>query len=465
MTEVNSLQLNKYYNNLSENLVSSLATEVQAGPSFLTVTNRFDFSQLGGVVYADEDVLSGDVQSEIEKLQTEEDQINALLQANTSASSDLVVASVSNTFQAKDIGFVSYEETLSTLNSTASVSSGKNISEKTDTTNILKSIQYSDNYNTEVQQKIIEGGIQLLVNWLDDYINNYDERVAEGKANGESEVKLSFLLRLRKSIENCDFPIGFGNDEYFQESSEDGYVVLGAYSSAYNTSYYLNPEDHANENVGALQQTNRSIIFNASVFMIDRPYTNETQLRNAINNGEFDYLFEDDITQADINEAYAAMVLASDEVYYNFSSAYFASILAHELIHSTHITNEVVTYNTCEMIEDDFRDQIISANWSSSTQVAVDQIFMDLNLNQLTYGDIYLPTGDGGGLSFHDLEAYDEDADPYKDSVLEHGHEENMAYNEDTLREDGTIAYKGYANFTTGNTLEDDIKELLNFIV
>ena len=117
------------------------------------------------------------------------------------------------------------------------------------------------------------------------------------------------------------------------------------------------------------------------------------------------------------------------------------------------------------MIEDDFRDQIISANWSSSTQVAVDQIFMDLNLNQLTYGDIYLPTGDGGGLSFHDLEAYDEDADPYKDSVLEHGHEENMAYNEDTLREDGTIAYKGYANFTTGNTLEDDIKELLNFIV
>ena len=464
MTEVNSLQLNKYYNNLTENLVNSLSTEVQSGPSFLTVTNRFDFSQLGGVVYAEDDVYSGDVQSEIDKLLTEEDQINQMLQENSSIGADIKLPTT--VFEAKKIDFVSYEETLKEVNSTTtSAAAEKNIDSKTDTSNILKSIQYSENYNLEVQQKIIEGGIEILVNWLDDYINNYEERVAEGKARGDSEVKLSFLLRLRKAIENCDLPIGFGNDEYFEEASGDGYVVLGAYSSAYNTSYYLNPEDHANENVGALQHTQRSIILNASVFVIDRPYTNENQLRLAINNGEFDYLFDADVTQAEINEAYADMVLASDKVYYNFASTYFASILAHELIHSTHITNEAVTYNTCEMIEDDFRNELIATNWSASTQVAVDQIFQDLNLNELTYSDIYLPTGTGGGLSFHNLEDYDSDDNPDLDNVLEHGHNENMAYSEDTLREDGSIAYKAYTNFATGNTLEDDRKELLNFIV
>ena len=127
-----------------------------------------------------------------------------------------------------------------------------------------QNIQYSENYDKEIQQKIIQGGIDILVNWLDDYINNYEEKVAEGQANGETEVKLSFLLRLRKAIENCDFPIGFGNDDYFTEASGDGYIVLGAYSAAYDTSYYLNPEDHANDNVGALNHFNSSPLFRFS---------------------------------------------------------------------------------------------------------------------------------------------------------------------------------------------------------
>ncbi len=467
--DISQVNIDKYLVNASEKMIRSIELSSETGPSFLTVTGGLP--DLQGVVYAD-DVLSGTVENEITSLEKQNTQLTNIINSNANKSSDIINSS--SIFTAKTIEFISYESETEESNTitntsnsggdtdvtTSTSSTNSHINAKTNTSNLIKQIQYSDKYSTDIQKKILQDGIQILADWLDDYINNYDERVAEGKANGESEVKLSFLLRLRKSIENCDFPVGFGNDDYFTSSSGNGSIVLGAYSAAYNTYQYLNPEDHANDNVGALNQTNRSIILNAQVFVKNRKYTSELQVQKAIERGEFDYLFEADVTQAEINQAYADIVLASDEVYYSYASTYFASVLAHELIHSTHITNEAVTYNMCETLEDDFRDQLISTNWSAETQAAVDTLFTNLDLNSLTYADIFLPIGNGGGVSFHDLTAYDSATG---DNVVNHGHNENMSY-EDTTYSDGTIAYKGYKNFTTGNTLEDDRKELMNFV-
>ncbi len=460
-TDISKLQLNLFSTQTGIDVSNAIVEPDNIGPSFLSVTNNFGLSNIKGVVYA-KDVISGTVQDEIDKTQNENDTISSIVNENTNGS----ILDTNTIFTAKTITFESYADTLanSTSNSTSTgstssttTSNGTTVKTTTNPTALYQNIQYSENYDKEIQQKIIQGGIDILVNWLDDYINNYEEKVAEGQANGETEVKLSFLLRLRKAIENCDFPIGFGNDDYFTEASGDGYIVLGAYSAAYDTSYYLNPEDHANDNVGALNHFNSSIILNADLFCTNRKYTSQYQVQKAIERGEFDYLFEEGTTQEQINEAYTDILLASDEVYYSYASTYFASILAHELIHSTHVTNEAVTYATCEMIEDDFRDQVISTNWTADTQAAVDTIFANLDLNSITYDELYLPIGGGSGVGFHDL--------GNNDDVASHGHDENMAYNTDTVYEDGTIAYKAYTNFTTGNTLEDDKKELMNFIV
>ena len=460
-TDISQLKLNLYSTEKGIDVSNAIIETDNIGPSFLSVTNNYGLSNIKGVVYAD-DVISGAVQDEIDKTQNENDTISSIINENKNGS----VLDTNTVFTAKTITFESYAETVansngnSTTGSTSSkttTSNGTTVRTTTSPAALYRNIQYSENYDKDIQQKIIQGGIDILVNWLDDYINNYEERVAEGKANGETEMKLSFLLRLRKAIENCDFPIGFGNDDYFDAASDEGSVVLGAYSAAYNTSYYLNPEDHANDNVGALKHTSSSIILNADLFCINRKYTSQYQVQKAIERGDFDYLFEEGTTQEQINEAYTDVLLASDEVYYNYACTYFASILAHELIHSTHITNEAVTYATCEMIEDDFRDQVISTSWTDETQAAVDTIFANLDLNSITYDELYLPIGGGRGVGFHDLGD--------NDDVASHGHNENMAYNTDTTYADGTIAYKAYTNFTTGNTLEDDKKELMNFIV
>ncbi len=439
MTDITNLQQNKYLQCGSHGLFNpvEVSSKVNNGPSFLSMT-AFDIPSIKGIEY-DEAVLNGTVANEIKAVVHETKIINSVVSNNVLASQ----FDSENVFTSKS------------LNATAStgevpVSNTKNLKEKTDTTKLLTNICYSDNYNKDVQKKVIESGIKTLVDWLDDYINNYEDRVAEGKNRGDSEVKLSFLLRLRNAIENCDFPVGFGNDDYFKQASSGNSVVLGAYSAAYATSSYLNPNDHSNENVGALNHFNRSIILNAGVFCIDRKYTSEAQLVAAINSaasGE----------NPDATFTYADILMSSDDFYYNYASAYFASILAHEFIHSTHITNEAVTYNTCEMIEDDFRYKPVFGGWAQETQNAVNRLTTDFDLNSYTYGVAFLPIGtNGAGLGFHDLSSID--------SVASHGHDENMSY-DDILFSDGTIAYKGYKNFTTGNSLYDDKKELMNFIV
>lgn len=424
--------------------------ELTVGPSFLSVTNRFDFAKLDGVIYADDTVNYTNVIEKIARIKVELEQIQENL--------DIEIKEANS--KPKVISFTQYDSKqtqsefgLTPPEFTAVNNDGVNLGTRTDLTNIYKMIQYSPNYNKTEQKTIFEGAIVKLANWLDDYISNYDERVAEGKAKGDSEVKLSFLLRMRKAIENCDFPIGFGNDSYFEENSKNGYVVLGAYGSATYDSQYLNLNKNANNNNTALNHLNRSIILNAKVFVPQRTYKSESELRAAIKRGDFNYLNEpnEEISQDRlINKALGAIYMSSDDVYYNYTETYLASVLAHELIHSTHITNEAVTYNTCELIEDDFRNQIIFDGWDVRTQESVDTILQNVNLNELTYGNTFIPFGEGYGLQFHDLLAYDKTADGME-NVIQHGHEENMQYAD-------------YSGMKTGNTEDDDRKELFNFV-
>lgn len=428
MTDITNLKTKLYYETATiNNINTETANIAEVGPSFLSVTNRYDFSKLKGVVYAEPQSRTA-ITDEIEKAQNEEDKITEIIRENTANSTDIINSSsiynTTKTFTAKNIGFESYVEEKA-LNSTTQ---NKNLKKTTNTSKLYSNLQYSSKYNKTTQEKILKGGISTLINWLDDYINNYDARLAEGKARGDSEVKLSFLLRIRKAIENCDFPVGFGNDKYFEDNSDETGVVLGAFSNQYYDNYYLNPEDNTNDAMGATPYLNKSLILNAGVYCIDRKYTSQDAVVKAINNGESVSLID--------------VYMSSDEFYYNYASAYLASVLAHELIHSTHITNEAVTYNTCETIEDDFRNQVVSTNWTDALKAIATANGIDLS--SMTYGDAYLPTSGGGGLGFHDLGDID--------SVASHGHDENMAYED-------------YYSASTGKTLEDDKKELLNFYV
>jgi hypothetical protein len=51
-----------------------------------------------------------------------------------------------------------------------------------------------------------------------------------------------------------------------------------------------------------------------------------------------------------------------------------------------------------------------------------------------------------------------------KENVVEHGHNENMSYT-NTYGENGELIAKGYADYGSGNTIDDDRKELMNFVV
>lgn len=437
------------------NAATYTVAEHSFGPSFLSVTNKFDFSKLEGLVYADS-VISGEVEAETAKLQVEQDTINQIINENTNTefSTDNI-----GKFTSKIIKFERYENN--------AVATANTLSSQTNTNNLIKNIQLSERYGEGNQKKIIEGAINILAEWLDDNINNYNERMTAGKAKGESEVKLSFLLKLRKAIENCDFPVGFGNDEYFNQHSNDEYVVLGAYSNSYYTDQYLNPYDHANDNNAVIQHMDRSILLNADVFLPSRKYSSEAKLVSAINSGQFDYLNDESMSaiqqQEAINKAVGEILMSSDKVYFTYAQTYLASVLAHEFIHSTHIANEAVTYNICEVLEDDFRDKVIFDGWKESTQTAVNTILNGLILNEVTFGECILPTGDGGGLGFHDLLPYDQTS-PMKENVVEHGHNENMSYT-NTYGENGELIAKGYADYGSGNTIDDDRKELMNFVV
>lgn len=405
-------------------------------PSFLSVTNKFEYSSLEGLVY------SGNIEKETDKLLQEQNQIEELTTSNVN---EISLVNLGD-FASKKIDFVKYN---------GISAQSKNLNKRTDTSKILSNLQYSDKFDTDAQYSLLAGSIKVLAEWLDECITSYNTKVTNGKENGDSEVKLSFLLRLRKAIENCDFPVGFGNDELFEAYSTSTNVILGEYSSSSNSSAYLNKLYSAENNNNISNHTNRSLLLNASAFFGDRTYSSEEEFLEAFENGEFDELkekmYNGTISKSEITKAYSDIIMSSDTVYNNYRQVYLASVLAQELIRSTHISNEVISANTLELIQDDFKNKYICRNWYSATISAVQELVPGFDIKSLTYADAFIRTDNYSALGFTDLAAYNNSSEN-KETVLEHGHEENVKY--------GNYIY-GFG-FATEN---DDKNVLMNFIV
>ena len=428
-------------------------------PVFLTLITKFDSSKLEGLVYREGDVISGKVGEETDKLVSEAELIGKLTENNQNN------IDILNNASEKIINFEKYVRTESPFKESVTINSSANINNRTNISNILKNSSYSSIGDKSQQEQIISGGVTILAHWLDDYINNYDQRVKEGKDRGDSELKLSFLLKLRKAIENCDFSVGFGNDEYFKANSNNSNSVIGAYSNTYLAGTYLNPTENANDNSVAVDSIYENIIFNALLFLPERKYKSEEELVAAISNNEFAYLNNAKLSPEELKaaktKAFGDILLSSDEAYMNFAKTYYAAVLVHELTHSMHISNEVVAYNVGEAFEDDFSNKIISKNWSPDTIAAVSTVLKGVDISKITYSDGILPVSTGGGVGFHNFQTFDSTS---PNSVLVKGHEENMKYTNEYDKA-GNITSFGYADFKSGNTIDDDKNELMNFIV
>lgn len=372
---------------------------------FLSITSRFALKE-DALLHVEKvdtsDVISGKVSEEIANIEAQQNQINSILKANTSASLNSVLnddtevdTGITNETDSTEEEGPSFEEIIAGAKKIEFVeyTDGTQIKANTDTTNILNNIQYAN----DDEKAVVEGAIDLLVTWLDDYIANYDQKVSEGQKNNESELKLSFLLELRSVIENIDFPIGFGD----YSAPEDEYT-LGSYSfnmGGYDGYYHLN--------------TNRSILLNAKYLMPERPYSS------------YDEIIALATANPDLEFYYTDLAFVSDEAYYNYCTNYMASVLVHELTHSMHIYNEAVTYYVNDCFDDDFYNQKLEG---------VDQDFLNENFRgiSITYGDL--------GIS-NNLYTFED--------AVNHGHENNLDY-EDL-----------YVNM--GFTISDDRNELLNF--
>lgn len=324
----------------------------------LSITARYNKDALTQVerVMSTNEVIDGTVAAEIDKIIAEEDQINAVLKENTNALNADKIDTLQQSLRAntaKTIGFVKY--------------TGKSkINAKTDTTSIKNSIVA----NNAAEKKLIEDSIDVMCEWLDDYIANYNVRVAQGNMNGDSEVKLSFLLEARKAIENCDFKVGFGtvgtgqNDNFTPDDT-----TMGSYNPSmlmYNNgtlvgydTYHLNGPD-------------RNILLNPSYFMPDRKYSNVDEIKAAIQAGTTSFNPVD--------------LLVDEAAYNNYCKTNLAATLWHELIHSTHIYNEYVTYFATDAYEDDIANKEVEG-FSVNTLNFLKQAFPGF-ANGVTYESV-----------------------------------------------------------------------------
>lgn len=355
--KLNSLVTGEYKK--QDSAISAKTTELNAPAAddawLLSITARYSKDALTNVEKRMDaaDVISGSVAKEIDRVMDEADQISSVIKANTTAlnsvANDALQQSVRAT-AAKTIGFVEYQ--------------GKSkINAKTDTTSIKNSIVS----NSAQEKQLISDAIDTMVEWLDDYIANHKVRTAEGQRNGDSEVKLSFLLEIRKAIENCTFDVGFGtvgtdpDDNY-----TPGDTTMGSYfpsllqyadgtTVGYDT-YHLNGP-------------NRNILLNPDYFMPERKYSSLDELKAAIQGGTTSFNPTD--------------LLVDDDAYYNYCKTNLAVTLWHELIHSTHIYNEYVTYYATDAYEDDIAEKPIEG-FTTETLNFLKQAFTGFD-NGMTY--------------------------------------------------------------------------------
>lgn len=428
MTSINTLKLN---NNIILNGEDEKQKEVKVlqesgGVELLGLTGRFG-SIVGMKLKNESDVYSGDVDKEINNLLNEKNQINEILKSNINASANNLggIALASTVSAPKSIGFVQY------------TGANTNLKAKTDTSAIMSCFTPDPRYAAAEQKKVFEAGVKVMADWLDNYISNYSTKVTQGLKNGESEAKLTFLLRIRKSIENCDFPVGFAQQSMTATPDGGFRVVGGSYNWGYIPGEYENLENKAYTNRSVEHDYNRKLLLNTDLYAFNRKYKTEAEAMAAFNRGE--------------SVSVSDMIFSNDETFYKYAGASLAGTLIHELIHSTHVSNEAITYFSCEVFEDDFNNKPIGATYSPEIVALMNA--NGINLSEITYSqlspNISVPV-DGGGVAIfnpgfgHNL--------TNTDSVAAHGHKENTAYS-------------NYNDYSTGNTLADDKKELLNFAV
>lgn len=348
---------------------SELPTPSKDESNLLSITSRFSKDALMNVerIMSSEDVYTGTVEKEIDKILKEEDQINSILKANTTALNSTAITSLQETLRsstAKSIGFVQY--------------SGKSkINATTNTTSIKNSIVA----NNDKEKQLISDSIDTMTAWLDDYIANYNVRVAEGQRNGDSELKLSFLLEVRKAIENCDFVVGFGT---VGNNAGDNFTPNDDTMGAYNPSMliYNDTKKIVGYDTYHLNGPKRNILLNPDYFMPERPYSTLDELKAAVQSGQ--------VTQ--ISRANIGSFLIEDEAYNNYCQTNLAITLWHELIHSTHIYNEYVTYYATDAYEDDVKNKPIEGV-SNATANYLKQIFPTLFGDGVTYSSMYVTHG------------------------------------------------------------------------
>lgn len=297
----------------------------------LSITSRYNKNALMDVerVMSEADVYDGSVEAEIDRIVNEADQISAVLKENTNALNSDAITTLDQSLRAttaKTIGFVQY-------------TSKSKINSQTDTTSIKNSIVA----NNEEEKQLISDSIDTMVEWLDDYINNYNVRVAQGNAAGDSEVKLSFLLEIRKAIENCDFEVGFGT---VGDTGSEDFTSNDKTMGSYNPSMMVYADGTpVGYDTYHLNGPGRNILLNPDYFMPERAYSNLDELKAAIEGGTTSFKPVD--------------LLVDDEAYNNYCKTNLAVTLWHELIHSTHIYNEYVTYYATDAYEDDIANKTI----------------------------------------------------------------------------------------------------------
>lgn len=372
-------------------------------------------------------IVEDDVNAIVDKIDqamNEEEQISSILKANTFATTfdlqEINLFSKSSNSTAKTIGFVEYTGNSHTINA------------KTNTTALMNCFTPDTSAaNVDIQTKVFKSAVTTMTNWLDDYINNYDKRVAEGTANGEIEAKLSFLLRIRKAIENCSFPVGF--------APQSG-TAMGSYNWSYYVGEFLNPENEAFTNRGAEHDLNPKMLLRTDMFASDRKFKTEAEAMAAVDNasagGAIDFSVED-------------LIFANEDAYYQFKGVQLATVLIHEFVHSTHISNEAVTYFTCELMESDYYNESVYGNFSSKYLTKAQQLSINgsaLDLTSIKYADMTTKIDTGNGIiaaAFgHSLRSIDK--------IAQHGHEMNK----------GDL----YTEMSKGNTTQACKKELLNFV-
>lgn len=441
MTSINNSQLNTNVYVIDELLKKEQEKEAESLNDVISSNSRgtaLPFpnltSRFGGKAYLPTLVMTGvenvnEIETEIEKAASEEEQINTILKANTHSSTfDLAEKSL----------FSTGTQSGKTIDFTAYTGSDKNINRKTDTTALFKCFTPDTSAgNTNVQKKVFESAVTTMVNWLDNYINNYETIVASSQ--GRMDAKLSFLLRIRKAIENCDFPVGFAP----QSGS-----AMGSYNWSFYIDEFLNPEQEAFTNRGAEHDLDPKMLLRTDMFAQERKYKTEAEaiaaIDNAIATNNFDFGVED-------------LIFSNEQAYYQFKGVQLATVLIHEFVHSTHISNEAVTYFTCELMERDFYNESVYTNFSSELLEKAKQLALggvELNLANVKYSEMTTPVDTGDGViaaAFgHSLANIDE--------IAQHGHEMNMD------AEDVDLGYTKYQEYLAGNTSEYCKKELLNFV-